>query len=331
MRFLGHTTVCLVLVTLLLGTLIAQDFQAQIDALEAKRQELYKKMEEAPDTDSYNAAKAEYDQVIADLEAVVEKANAGKNEAALAKQAFNQGGGFLKKKQYVEAVEQFNKAIEKDPEYISAYYMKGYALSRLKNYPEATVSYQKVLELDPKHSNTIFALGKLYEVQGQGKKAIELYEQVGDAKAHHSVGTVYLGWKAYPEAVSAFSKAIDVDSTYALSYIGWGTALIELGKTSEAIAKLQTATSLDSKSSDAYFRLATALNKTGKYSDALSASENAITLTRKKAEKANGYIEKGNALEGLGRKAEAKTAFLEAAKMDKKYKEWVEYHIEEMK
>ena len=166
---IGRKTLMLVLSGLLITQLIAQDYEAQIDALKAKSEALYKKMEKAPDKAAYDAALEEYNQVKAELEALVAKANAMQNSDAQAKLAFNQGGSLLKQKEYAEAVKQFDKAIEIDPKYDKAYYMKGYALTRLKDYPEAIAAYEKVLQIDPNDSKTIFALGKLYEVQGEGK------------------------------------------------------------------------------------------------------------------------------------------------------------------
>jgi superkiller protein 3 len=335
MRFGGKTllVVCLSLVTV---QLVAQDYQAQIDALKAQSEALYKKMEEAPDKAAYDAALEEYNQVKAELEALIEKATAAQNSDAQAKIAFNQGGSLLKQKQYAEAIKQFDKAIEIDPKYDKAYYMKGYALTRLKDYPEAIAAYEKVLQIAPNDSKTIFALGKLYEVQGEGKKAIQLYDNAvaadpANAKAAYSKGAVYLGWQAYSEAVNAFSQAASMDSTYSLAYTGWGTALIELGKVTEAIEKLNKAAVLDPKNDDALYRLAKAYNAAGDYTEALTAAEKAISLAKSsRSGKAAGQIEKGNALEGLGKKAEAKASFEQAAQLDKKWKEWVDYHIEKM-
>jgi len=338
MRLNNNATVCLVLLIFAIGTgaLFAQDYQAKIDALTQKIEDLSNQMSEVSDKTTYDTLLEEFNSLTKERQELIGQVTAEQDKESQAKIAFNKGGSLLKQRKYDEAVAEFDKAIAIDAKYGKAYYMKGYALTRLKRYAEAAQSYEKVLEINPGDSKAIFALGKLYEAQGEGKKAISLYEKAleadpGNAKAAYSIGAVYVGWDAYTNAVDAFNKAVNIDSTYDLAYTGLGTSLLELGKVGEAVDKLKKAISLDPKNNDSYYRLAKAYNSTGQYSDALTAADKAIQLARRsKSLKAAGSIEKGNALEGLGRKSEAKAAFQQAAQYDKKWKEWVDHHIEQM-
>ena len=113
-----------------------------------------------------------------------------------------------------------------------------------------------------------------------------------------------------------------------MAYTGWGTALLELGQVNDAINKLKYAIQLNPGSDDPYYRLAKAYNSAGNYAAALTAAEKAIQIKRQNAA---AYIEKGNALEGMGKKAEAKEAFLLAAQKDKRWNDWVNHHIDQMK
>ena len=235
MRIFSNATVWLVITILSISIMAvyAEDYQAQIETLQNKQKELVAQMEEASqanDTNAYNVARDEFNKVKAELQKLKEKITSAQDQESQAKIAFNKGGALLQKRQYEEAVAEFDKAIAINPDYDKAYYMKGYALTRLKRYADATSAYEKALEINPEDSRIIFALGKLYEAQGQGKKAISLYENAlsvdsKNAKAAYSIGAVYVGWDAYSDAAQAFQRAVEIDSTYDLAYTGWGTSV----------------------------------------------------------------------------------------------------------
>ncbi len=60
------------------------------------------------------------------------------------------GQNALQSGRYDEAVEHFTKAVEEDPTWMAAWYLKAYSLVRLNRTEEALVAVDQALLLDPK-------------------------------------------------------------------------------------------------------------------------------------------------------------------------------------
>ena len=77
--------------------------------------------------------------------------------------------GFVKykSKNYEGAIEDYNKALDLDPNYTEAYYNRGLAKDELQDYEGAIEDYNKALDLDPNdtyaYNNRELALQKLNE------------------------------------------------------------------------------------------------------------------------------------------------------------------------
>jgi tetratricopeptide (TPR) repeat protein len=52
-----------------------------------------------------------------------------------------------------DALIAYDKALELDPNHVSAWNNKGIILSRLKRFEEAIICYDKAIEIDPKYTN----------------------------------------------------------------------------------------------------------------------------------------------------------------------------------
>ena len=128
-----------------------------------------------------------------------------------------------KKGQYEQAIALYDKAIQKDPQYETAYANKGLALGGLQRYPEALAALTKAIELDPKdawsYSQRAYMysqLGKYEEAVLDYDKAIEFDPQDKSAYASKSFSLRML--KGYPQAIEALNKAIELDPQYAWAY-----------------------------------------------------------------------------------------------------------------
>jgi len=64
----------------------------------------------------------------------------------------NRGAAYANKKQYDEAISDYNKAIELNPGYATAYYNRAIAYANKKHYDEAVSDYNKAIELNPRYA-----------------------------------------------------------------------------------------------------------------------------------------------------------------------------------
>ena len=69
------------------------------------------------------------------------------------------GNEFFKKKQFEEAIEWYNKSIDLNSNYISAFYNKALALTRLKKNEEAIDFFDQVIKINPKYISALSSKG----------------------------------------------------------------------------------------------------------------------------------------------------------------------------
>ena len=126
-----------------------------------------------------------------------------------------------------DAIVDYTKAIELNPNYEEAYYFRGDDEDALKDYKDAIADYTKAIELNPQYEQHYIARGltkdKIKDYQG----AIDDYTKAIDLGSNSSFGAAYafrgqdklkLGDKN--GACSDFHKAIELGDKYdALPYI----------------------------------------------------------------------------------------------------------------
>ena len=121
-----------------------------------------------------------------------------------------------------KAIEQYEAAIEIDPGFIPAYTNYGIALMGFKEYDPALQNFEKALELDPDNYQALLFIGKLsaessrFATQGELslKKFIdqapdEYEKQKGEAWWY--LGTIYMNEGNDGNARSAYENAVNLD------------------------------------------------------------------------------------------------------------------------
>ncbi len=125
-------------------------------------------------------------------------------------------------RKYVEAMDNFNKALALMPENIDAYLGIGYSLQCLKKYSEAIATFQKVIEIDPEISNAYFHMGYIFDFQRKYDKALKFYSKAIDLYPKDKVIYNNKGWtlekmKKYDEALEYYYQALNLDPYYSLA------------------------------------------------------------------------------------------------------------------
>jgi tetratricopeptide (TPR) repeat protein len=127
---------------------------------------------------------------------------------------------------------------------------------QLKLYDDASASAVKATELGPENAEAFFELGAIeYDRQRKAKQydlAIEAYTNAllldaahGNAfAAHFKLGKMYYRTKAYTEATTHFTKALELRPDYAPAYIDLGNSRNKAGDAEGAIEAYNTAIEL---------------------------------------------------------------------------------------
>ena len=182
-----------------------------------------------------------------------------------------------------EALAEFQRAIELEPENAAAHRNLGSTYGEQGKWEEAAASYEKAIELDPDFGEAYADLvvpyvefGKLSEAVDAGEKAVELAPDY--APAHNNLGVAYREQDRIDDAMAEWEEAIRLDPNHVLAHKNLGRAYGMQGRLEEASAELQEAVRLDPDHADAHFNLGMVYHLQGKTGEALSAFEEAIRV-----------------------------------------------------
>ncbi len=120
-------------------------------------------------------ADANLDQYIYNIRSTLELKESAENY-------FNIAYSFGEKREYVKAIENYDRALELDPKYLDAWYNKGLALSNLKKYEEALTCYDRALELDPKYLEAWNNKGQLLKQLGRKDEAEKCFQKAKELR-----------------------------------------------------------------------------------------------------------------------------------------------------
>ena len=153
-----------------------------------------------------------------------------KNSAAVTEH-FDKGVELFDKKMYSEAIDEFNQALELDPEQVAIVSRVGDAYLQMKKYDDALASYEKAIALTPNDPKLLNNKGVVLDKMGKKKESEKAFEQAagitgGGAQELYNLGVTKYNAGNMEEAATAFQRAIAADSNYAEAYYLLGNCLL---------------------------------------------------------------------------------------------------------
>ena len=146
-----------------------------------------------------------------------------------------------------EAMDEFEKAVEANPDYLEGHVNAAVVLLDKGMVPEATARLNKVLSLNPKRWD-----------------------------AHGNVGIILARQGKLDEAVAHFKKALEYNPNYTEGHANMGMALMEKGMLDQAAFHLRTAVKLDPKDPRNRFDLGNVLLAGGMPAEAAEHFQKAV-------------------------------------------------------
>jgi tetratricopeptide (TPR) repeat protein len=173
------------------------------------------------------------------------------------------------------ARDEYRKAVEEDPGFVSAHLNLGVVLQSLGQKEEALAEFAKASELDPGAALPHFNLGNVLNDLGQREQARAEYQKAialdpEDALSHHNLGAVLRDLHRLEEALAEYRKASELDPKDALIHYNLGLVLTDLGQHNEAIAEYVQTLRLRPDYPEAFCNLGQVLLEEGRFSEALT-------------------------------------------------------------
>ncbi|MAF54175.1 MAG: hypothetical protein CL694_14330 [Chloroflexi bacterium] len=155
------------------------------------------------------------------------------------------GVSLMQTGQLNDAVEEFQKAVDLDPEYVYGHINLGIAYFHSGADDRARQTLSSVEALDPVNAHLNYVLARLDLLQGQEAAAIERFNEVlrldpNDAYTNYYLGKIYFDAGRIPEARERLEKAIQVDGSLAAAHYNLGLVLLQAGDEKRGLNEMLT-------------------------------------------------------------------------------------------
>ena len=191
-----------------------------------------------------------------------------------------------------QEIEQAQKNLEKvekrkqSSAEIQTFFDAGLKLAAQGKYQDAIEQFQKALEKDPEQANIMGNMADSYSKLGKNDEALEIYQKAiavspTSAPLYNNMGTLLSKMGKSAESQEAFKKAAELDPS-ARNYYNIGATLVNSGKSQEAIEFFKKAIAADPNYDEAYYQLGTCLSgSTETMPDAIKALEKYVQIGKK--------------------------------------------------
>jgi len=201
------------------------------------------------------------------------------------------GNGLARRGQVGEAIEHYQKALDINPDYADAHYNLGIALAGQGKIDEAIVHYRKALEINPDYVDVHNNLGNALARRGQVDEAITQYRKAlkilpDDADAHYNLGNALVGRGQLDEAIVHYRKVLELKPDYIDVHYKLGNALVGRGQLDEAIAHYLFFLDIKPNNVEVHCNLAVALARHGQRDEAIAQYRKALDLASARNDRA---------------------------------------------
>ena len=169
---------------------------------------------------------------------------------------------------YADAIADYDRSLEINPQYAEAYGNRGVAKSQKGNYKGALTDYDRSLEINPQYA--------------------EVYNNRGNAKA---------GIGDYAGALADFAKVLEINPMNAKAYYNRGIVKNSMGDYVGAVADHNRSLEIDPQNADAYSNLGLAKSSMGDYLSAIADYDRALEID---PQNAVAYNNRGNTKSDMG-------------------------------
>ncbi len=159
----------------------------------------------------------------------------------------------------------------------------GVVLSAQGRLQQAIGQFERALQLNPDYAEAHCKLGNVLLREGKVQEAIGHYEQAlrlnpGYLEAHNNLGSALVRVGKVQEAISQWEQALRIKPDYAEAQYNLGNALLLEGKLREAISHFEQALRINPNLAETHYNLGNALERVGRVPEAMAHYEQALRI-----------------------------------------------------
>jgi tetratricopeptide (TPR) repeat protein len=204
------------------------------------------------------------------------------------------------------AMEQYQALVRIEPKNADNHLVLGGLYIVNKDLLKAEGEFKTALEIDPASEEAVTQLARLYDEEGNNKKAIEtlnsIPESARSSKVYATLGATYEQEKDYKKAVAAYQRALVLDKDNLEAMRGLAQNLVNDNQPEAALNAYKTLQEADSQDGQASVEVARIYRHQGKFDLAMENLKKAEALAPEQPEVA---YEEALVLEAQGKYDEA--------------------------
>ena len=190
---------------------------------------------------------------------------------AIKRKYYYKGETSFNREEYAQAIFEFQKAVEIDPDFKEAHRFSGEAYLRLEDLEKSEEGAREALRIDANYELAQELLEKIkqkhkeygddYRKKNAFIKALNSYQQAiridnKYKEVYHNLGILYRRMKEYDKAIAAYQRVIDLDEKSHVTYSDFSFVYREIGETAKAVDLLKRAIAVKPDYQRAYYNLA---------------------------------------------------------------------------
>jgi len=183
---------------------------------------------------------------------------------------------------YDEAIEELEKALHIDPNFVLAKNNLEIVLKKSGRLEEKVEQLSRIVEKEPDDEDNLLELADTYHKLNRYSQAINLYKKVLDInsssfEAHYGFGSTLKSLGKYNDALEEIKKALEIKISPE-GYLTLGEVYFNKGIVDLAIKNFQESLLLEPSSAEGHFLLGFALGEKGKIRESVEEIRKAIDL-----------------------------------------------------
>lgn len=209
-------------------------------------------------------------------------------QAQSARQYFRAGEEFSKKLNFTDAIDQYTRAIELDPDYDKAYIQRALAYSQLDDHVNAASDFDRAIVFNEKEAELYYFSGQAYHLQGDNNTALAKLDKAIDLKrnfleAYRIRSVVLMELQRYQESLDDCKRCLQIRED-GIGYYNLARVYEHLEMYNEAESAYRNSINKNRQEVKSHFGLASLLYRNQDFTGATNSIKQVLQLEPKHLE-----------------------------------------------